>query len=233
MSPSTHDAPPNESATTEPATARVAVEQILVAHRDEFLRFAQRRVPSGVQAEDLLQQVSLRAIERASDLRDPEKARAWIFTMLRRVITNARGAREIPVGDVPDRAGEAESTDEDATLCRCSVAILESLKPEYREALQRVELGDEPITRLADDLGISANNATVRVHRARTAMRERLMNRCGVSTVRECLDCSCDEHPCGAPARRAPDRRKRGGSATGTRRATFQERALDSRGGAV
>jgi RNA polymerase sigma-70 factor (ECF subfamily) len=196
-----HESRTATDVTADPVETRAAVERMLVAHREEFLRFAQRRVPANVQADDLLQQVSLRALERATNLRDPEKARAWIYTMLRRVLVDARGIREIPVGDAPESSDETASAAEEPGGCACSMAILESLKPEYREALERVELGDEPITKLATDLGISANNATVRVHRARTAMRERLMNHCGVSTARECLDCSCDDHPCGSAAR--------------------------------
>jgi RNA polymerase sigma-70 factor (ECF subfamily) len=178
--------------------ARAAIETMLVAHREEFLRFAQRRVPSNVQVDDLLQQVSLRALERAATLRDPEKARAWIYTMLRRVIADARGGREVPMAEPPEPLEETESSHDAVTLCGCSIEIFESLKPEYREALARVELGDEPIAAMASDLGISTNNATVRLHRARHAMREKLVNRCGVSTVSECLDCSCDDHPCEA-----------------------------------
>src|SRR5262245_43431424 len=104
MSMSPREPTSSPHASSDAAEARAAVEQILVAHRDEFLGFARRRVPPNVQADDLLQQVSVRALERAADLRDPEKARAWIYTMLRRVLVDARRTREIPVGEVADAA---------------------------------------------------------------------------------------------------------------------------------
>ena len=201
MTTTPHDLDLTSDASVAPlasSRARQEVERWLGDHRDEFLRFVTRRVPANVQPEDLVQQASVRALERAASLRDPDKARAWIYTMLRRLVLDARSNREVPVADVPEPAGHdgVDAPGDDAS-CACATTLLSRLKPEYREALERVEVGGEPIGSMAADLGISANNATVRVHRARTALREKVEKHCGVTSLAACLDCTCGDHPCG------------------------------------
>lgn len=177
------------------AQSRAAIERLLTESRSEFLRFIERRAPAGVLAEDVLQQSAVRALQRSSGLREPEKARAWLYTIVRNVLSDARDVREIPVEDVAEGAPAPEPERDDET-CTCSMTLMGTLKPEYREALERVTLGDEPIAEMAASLGISENNATVRVHRARKALRDRLMEHCGVESARACLTCSCSTGRC-------------------------------------
>ncbi|HRB18277.1 MAG TPA: sigma factor-like helix-turn-helix DNA-binding protein, partial [Nitrospira sp.] len=83
--------------------------------------------------------------------------------------------------------------------CRCVSGLLETLKPEYREALRIVDLEEGKLKDLAQQSGITAENAAVRVHRARAALRRRIEQACGTCSVHGCLDCSCekaDGEPC-------------------------------------
>jgi RNA polymerase sigma-70 factor (ECF subfamily) len=52
------------------------------------------------------------------------------------------------------------------------------------------------VTEVARELGLNANNAMVRLHRARNALRERLASHCGTTTARSCSDCGCEERGC-------------------------------------
>jgi DNA-directed RNA polymerase specialized sigma24 family protein len=52
------------------------------------------------------------------------------------------------------------------------------LRPETGDLLRRAELEETPLRRLADELGITANNAGVRLHRAREALRRAMQARC-------------------------------------------------------
>ena len=52
-------------------------------------------------------------------------------------------------------------------------ACSRTLKPEYRDALRVVDLEDGKLSDLAEQSGITAENAAVRVHRARKALRRR------------------------------------------------------------
>ena len=61
---------------------------------------------------------------------------------------------------------------------------METLKPEYREALHMIDLDEGTLNDLAAKSGITGGNAAVRVHRAREALRKQVRAACG----------SCAEH---------------------------------------
>ncbi len=179
-----------------------AIAQLVKGHR-EFLAFLERRVESRAVAEDILQTAFTRGLERGGDVKD-EKVVAWFYRVLRNAVidhyrqrsTTARAmeawGREFPDVQEP----EAELRQE---ICRCVSGLLETLKPEYREALRIVDLEEGKLKDLAQQSGITAENAAVRVHRARAALRRRIEQACGTCSVHGCLDCSCekaDGEPC-------------------------------------
>ena len=171
-----------------------AIAQLVKGHR-EFLAFLERRVESRAVAEDILQAAFTRGLERGGDVKD-EKVVAWFYRVLRNAVidhyrqrsTTARAmeawGREFPDVQEP----EAELRQE---ICRCVSGLLETLKPEYREALRIVDLEEGKLKDLAQQSGITAENAAVRVHRARAALRRRIEQACGTCSVHGCLDCSC------------------------------------------
>lgn len=180
-----------------------AIAQLVKGHR-EFLAFLERRVESRAVAEDILQAAFTRGLERGGDVKD-EKVVAWFYRVLRNAVidhyrqrsTTARAmeawGREFPDVQEP----EAELRQE---ICRCVSGLLETLKPEYREALRIVDLEEGKLKDLAQQSGITAENAAVRVHRARAALRRRIEQACGTCSVHGCLDCSCESSggkPCG------------------------------------
>jgi hypothetical protein len=55
-----------------------------------------------------------------------------------------------------------------------------------------VDLHEGKLKDLAQQSGITAENAAVRVHRARAALRRRIEQACGTCSVHGCLDCSCE-----------------------------------------
>jgi DNA-directed RNA polymerase specialized sigma24 family protein len=65
------------------------------------------------------------------------------------------------------------------------------LKPEYADALRRIDVEGVPVKIYADEAGISANNAGVRVFRARDALRKQVARTCGTCAEHGCLDCTC------------------------------------------
>jgi len=172
-----------------------AIAQLVKGHR-EFLAFLERRVESRAVAEDILQAAFTRGLERGGDVKD-EKVVAWFYRVLRNAVidhyrqrsTTAR-AMEVWGREFPDvQEPEAELRQE---ICRCVSGLLETLKPEYREALQIVDLEEGKLKDLAQQSGITAENAAVRVHRARAALRRRIEQACGTCSVHGCLDCSCE-----------------------------------------
>jgi RNA polymerase sigma-70 factor (ECF subfamily) len=75
--------------------------------------------------------------------------------------------------------------------CGCVAELLDDLKPEYKEAIKFVDLEDRSLKELAEKTGVTANNAAVRVHRAREALRKQVKLTCGACATHGCVDCRC------------------------------------------
>ena len=76
-------------------------------------------------------------------------------------------------------------------ICGCVNRLAATLKPEYEQAIRRVEVEGLPVTDFATEAGISASNAGVRVFRAREALRKQVKASCGACAEHGCLECSC------------------------------------------
>ena len=167
--------------------------QTLAGRRATFLEFVRRRVRSDADAKDLLQQALIKATEKLHSLRSGERVDAWFFRVLRNVIADhyADGARrEARLTLLAREASEAPPAD--AVACGCSLGLLETLHADYAAILRRVDLGEEPLDDVARALGITPNNAKVRLHRARKALRGALLSFCGTESLRACQSCGCD-----------------------------------------
>jgi len=167
----------------------------LVAHHREFLAFLERRVGDRALAEDLLQSAFAR-LDKAATLRDDESAIAWFYRVLRNAtIDHARrsATRSRGLTAFADElaAHEAPSEEAERAICRCVSTLKDTLKPAYREALERVELEGVAVKDYAQEAGISSNNAAVRVHRARDALRKQVARACGTCAEHGCFDCTC------------------------------------------
>ena len=171
-----------------------AIGQLVGAHR-EFLAFLERRVESRAAAEDILQSAFVRGLERGADVQD-EKIVAWFYRVLRNAVIDhyrhrsaSARAMEIWGRDLTGRQEpEAELNRE---ICQCVSSLFSTLKPEYRDALQIVDLEGGKLSELAEQSGISAENAAVRIHRARKALRGQIEQACGTCADHGCLDCQC------------------------------------------
>lgn len=188
-------APPSSEAL--PVSGRALARDLLRMlgeRRPEFLGFVKKRVRSGADAEDLLQQALVRAAEKIEGLRSDDRIDAWFYRVLRNTIADHRAAwatREAKLGELAREAIDA--TPDEAAICGCSMGVMEKLRPEYATMLRRVDIDEESIENVAASLHISTNNAKVRLHRARKALRDELLSWCGTDSVRACQDCACDD----------------------------------------
>jgi RNA polymerase sigma-70 factor (ECF subfamily) len=186
-----------EAVVRDPAAPDVL--QVLVENHRRFLSFLERRLGSREVAEDLLQEGFARAIERGPTLRDGDSVVAWFYRLLRNAVTDhyrRRGAEDRAlawVAGTTDQFEPGPDPDLHATVCGCVGGLVRTLKPEYAKALQRVELDGVSVARYAQETGITSNNAGVRLHRAREALRRQVILSCGTCCAHGCLDCACGE----------------------------------------
>jgi RNA polymerase sigma-70 factor (ECF subfamily) len=166
----------------------------LVAGHREFLDYVQRRVGDRGLAEDILQDALVKSLDRASEIR--ESAIGWFYRVLHNAIIDHVRRRAAHERRLEALAAELEvAATEDSELhgvvCRCVGALAQTLKPEYADALQQIEVDGTAVQDYAAHAGISASNAGVRVFRARQALRKQVARACGTCAEHGCEDCTC------------------------------------------
>lgn len=176
----------------------------LNAQRTAFKAFLVARVGSEAEAEDILQNGLLKAVQRAGELQDDAKLSAWFYRLLRHAIVDhyrsngARRRRDHALGTLMASLGEDAVPPPpawDAQICRCLGTVVDTLKPRQAELLRRVDLDGESVQIAATALGLTPNNASVTLHRARKELRTRLEAFCGACAEDACLDCQCAPVP--------------------------------------
>lgn len=174
---------------------REVVAEALGRLRADLERSTRRRFPS-VDAQDVVQRASVRALERAADVRDVARVDGWVRRI---VVRTALDLVRVARREVPLEGHDIEAPTAEAEPCACGFDLMHTLPTSYQDILRRVDVDGAGLGEVAETLEIAPNNAAVRLHRARRALKERLQSHCGVQTFHECQSCVCDEHTgCGA-----------------------------------
>jgi RNA polymerase sigma factor (sigma-70 family) len=171
------------------------LETLLENHR-AFLRYLERRVGDRALAEDILQDAFAKVVARPEQAPTDEAIVPWFYRTLRNAAVDKfrrRGAagrayeafaRELETHETP-------SSDMETEICACVSRLAATLKPEYAEALQAIEVTGTPVKAYAEQKGLSSSNAAVRVFRAREALKKRVIESCGACAEHGCLNCTC------------------------------------------
>ncbi len=178
------------------ARRRDNIERLL-ARKAQLIAFLDRRLGSRADAEDLMQTAFLRLIAGKDALRDEDKLVPWFYRLLQNLLTDTYRRRAVKAAAERRLALDAEargpSIDDEllAESCACVLDVLATLRKSYADILRRVDLQERPLKEVVPSLGITLNNASVRLHRARAALLKGLRFVCGVCFEHGCLDCTC------------------------------------------
>lgn len=170
------------------------IEAALLENHNRFLAFLEKKVGDRGKAEEILQGAFMRALERGVPAADEQGAVKWFYTVLRNAFVDSyrrQRSQGRTMEEVESEAFGIIETELEANVCSCMHALLPSLKSEYAEMVRQVDLEERTISEVAAATGITPNNATVRLHRARQALKKRLQQSCGACATHNCLDCSC------------------------------------------
>ena len=175
--------------------------QVLVDNHRAFLAYLERRVSDRALAEDILQDAFIRLVDRPDQAPDDEAIVPWFYRVLRNAAIDRFRRRGTAVRALEAFARELEThsaaePELEAEICGCITRLAGTLKAEYAEALRAVDVEGTPVKTFAEQHGLSATNAGVRVFRAREALRKRVLESCGTCAEHGCRDCTCQEQ-CG------------------------------------
>ena len=150
--------------------------QLYEEHYLHIQAYVVRRVDVRADVADVVAEVFTTAWRRLDDVPPPPEARLWLYGVARRVLAGHRRGKErfgrliarIEASHVASPQPAPALGDPDGRLTRA----LRQVPPAEREALMLVAWEQLSYAEAAQVLGCSANAIGIRVHRARTRVRE-------------------------------------------------------------
>jgi RNA polymerase sigma-70 factor (ECF subfamily) len=147
-------------------------------------KFIRKRVRDAHTADDLLQDVLLKAQTNIANAPPAERIGAWLFQIARNtIIDHYRSPRSRPaVDETIDPPAPIDEVDEDLTheLSGCLAPMIDKLPEPYREALTLADREGLTQQAIAERLGLSLPGAKSRVQRSRKMLRDRMVDCCAV-----------------------------------------------------
>jgi len=146
----------------------------------ELRGWLRHRLGNPVDADDMLQDLFIKAMRQGERFCAIGNARAWLFEVARNALADrlrlTRDTIELPA----DLTKEVEEVAPVDSLVACLPRALSELSPEDREAITLCDLEGLPQDEFARRKGLSLPGAKSRVQRARRRLREQLSQACQV-----------------------------------------------------
>lgn len=150
--------------------------------------FLARRVPPGVDADDLVQDVFLRVIRNLAGLRSIERPEAWLYQIARNALRDSLRVRQRRDGrtdaldiDPPAEPDVAADRAAERELAPCLTAMVGRLAEPYRTAITLTSLQGVTQADAARQVGISISGMKSRVQRGREQLRRMLVTCCAIA----------------------------------------------------
>lgn len=155
-----------------------SVQQLVDQHYEPLYRYAFRLSGSAADAEDLTQEAFCKAQLQMGQLREPKRAKAWLFSILRNAyLHRARSQRQHRqvalenVGELPEPAGEPLPDVDRDQLQRA----LNELPEVFRTPIILYYFEDFSYRDIAEQMDLPIGTVMSRLARAKAYLRTRLM----------------------------------------------------------
>ena len=161
------------------------VQRAWRAHVGELRGYLRHRLADVAAADDVLQDVFVKALAQGREFCDLGNPRAWLFQVARNALVDRLRAAH-PAEPLPDDlADESEPWSQrhapiDA-LAECVDRVLGELSEDDADVLRACDLGGQTQREFAAARGLSLVAAKSRLLRARKRLRERLISSCQVA----------------------------------------------------
>lgn len=151
------------------------------AFEAELLGYLRHRVGRIEDAEEILQEVFIKAMRQGKQFCGIDNPRAWLFQVARNALADrlrlSRTYVSLPA-DLATPSQEKPSPVDDLT--QCLPRVLSELSVEERMAITFCDIEGKSQKALADHLGLSLSGAKSRLQRARLRLKEQMEHDCQV-----------------------------------------------------
>ena len=166
-----------------------AFDQLVRRHLRSAHAVAAARLDNPSDADDVVQEAFIKALERIDDCRNPAKFRGWLLTIVRNRAHNHREHERLRTGAPLDSVASAASGEDpfrDASNSELRSRLSEAMQhltELQRSVLVLYDLEGWKHGEIARELGISAGSSRVHLHVARKAMRKRLSRQLALGSL--------------------------------------------------
>ena len=172
------------------ADRQARFDALVLPHLDRLLAFAVRRTDARADAEDAVQEACVRAWMHFDELREPAKARAWLYRILRTVLAetsekNARRGHLVSITRLEGAHLEFVATDRDVVFDELAArltgeqvhAALAQLPEDFATAVELHDIDGFKYQEIADILGVPIGTVMSRISRGRRMLAGALASR--------------------------------------------------------
>lgn len=150
------------------------------AHESELRNYLQHRVGDRHLAEDLLQDVFIKAMRQGSGFCNLDNRRAWLYLVARNALVDYQRLHRETIELQDDIPQPVEQTDPVVTLSACIGRVLTELSPEDRDIIEQCDLNGTKQQDYAQTHILTLAAVKSRLLRARQRMRATLSTNCKV-----------------------------------------------------
>jgi RNA polymerase sigma-70 factor (ECF subfamily) len=159
------------------ASAGDSLSELIDAHSEALYRYAYRLSGSAADAEDLVQEAFTKAIARLPQLREPDRARGWLFRILRNAylhrVRDEKRHRVVPLDAVGDLPGRPADDPPEIAPARLQQA-LDDLDEVFRTPIILYYFEDFSYRDIAEQMDLPIGTVMSRLARAKGYLRSRL-----------------------------------------------------------
>jgi RNA polymerase sigma-70 factor (ECF subfamily) len=152
--------------------------QLIDAHYEALYRYAYRLSGSSSDAEDLTQETFGKALARLPQLREPDRAKAWLFRILRNLylhkVRDGKRHKVVPldaVGDLPGQAADDAASEIDPAKLQ---QALDELDETFRTPIILFYFEEFSYRDIAEQMDLPIGTVMSRLARAKAYLRARL-----------------------------------------------------------
>lgn len=168
---------------TSHSNSKQNFSQRLLAELDTLYRTARYLTGDPVLAEDIVQEVSLKAIQGQHTFRKNAEFRPWIFTILRNTITDHYRRQNVRAATISLDPDDSELATDDPIDSRLFDYVLDAeieqalseLPEEMRLAVLLADIEEFSYKEIAQIAGWPLGSVMSRLHRGRQKLRKRLL----------------------------------------------------------
>lgn len=158
---------------------RRGIASLVEQHYESLFRYAYRLSGTQADAEDLTQEAFYKAQSQLNQLRDPDRARPWLFSILRNAYLQRarsdRAHRQVPFESVGELASEPQPETPEIGSEQLQ-RVLNELPEGFRTPVILFYFEEMSYRDIADQMELPIGTIMSRLARAKAHMRHRLAN---------------------------------------------------------